>query len=96
MHKHVGQHYQSHSKGMIKYEIKRIPKVEGFLMLEYEYITVSKSELENHLKKGWILHRKKYFIFTYLSDFWKGLTTDQKISIIAIITGSVIGVMALI
>jgi|TARA_R110000796_G_C14446672_1_gene422937 hypothetical protein len=81
---------------MKKYEIKRIPKIDGFIMTEYEFITVSKSELKNHLNKGWVLHRKKYFIVTYLLDLWLNLTTDQKISVIAIITGSVIGILALI
>ena len=83
-------------KKMIKYEIRRIPKVDRFVMFEYEYITVSKPELKKHLNNGWELHRKKYFIVTYLFDFWRGLTTDQKINVIAIITGSVIGILALI
>jgi hypothetical protein len=81
---------------MIKYEIRKIPKVDGFVMFEYEYITVSKYELKNHLNNGWELYRKKYFIVTYLLDLWRGLTTDQRINVIAIITGSVIGIFALI
>lgn len=80
---------------MIKYEIKRIPKVEGFVMTEFEYKIVSKPELHKYAKDGWILHRKKYFIFTYFLDLWLSLNTDQKIAVIAILTTSVIGVVAL-
>ena len=80
---------------MIKYEFKRIPKVEGFLMTEFQYKTANKNEIEKLKNEGWILHRKKYFIFTYFLDLWLSLNTDQKISIIAILTASVIGIIAL-
>lgn len=75
--------------------MKRIPKVEGFVMMEFEYKIVSKSELNKHTKDGWTLHRKKYFILTYFLDLWLSLNTDQKIAVIAILTASLIGVVAL-
>lgn len=81
---------------MVKYELKRIPKVEGFIMTEYEYKTVKKSELKQLQKEGWIFNRKKYFLFTHLFDLWRSLNTDQKINIIAIFTASVIGIIALL
>lgn len=80
---------------MIEYEMKRIPKVEGFVMTEFEYKIVSKSELYKYAKDGWTLHRKKYFILTYFFDLWLSLNTDQKIAVIAILTASLIGVVAL-
>ena len=30
---------------MIKYELKRMPKVDGFVMMNFEYKTVNKSEV---------------------------------------------------
>ncbi len=81
---------------MIKYELKRMPKVDGFVMMNFEYKTVNKSEVEKLKKEGWILHRKKFFIVTYLFDFWRNLNTDQKINIIASLTASAIGIVALI
>jgi hypothetical protein len=70
---------------MIKYEIKKIPYVEGFVMNEFEYKTVSKSELQSFLKNGWSLHRKKYFIVTNFIDWWKPLSLGNKIAIFAIL-----------
>jgi hypothetical protein len=81
---------------MIKYELKRMPIVEGFVFFDFECITVKKSDVEKLKKQGWTLHRKKYFIFSHLFDLWQSLNTDQKISIIAIFTASVIGIIALI
>ena len=81
---------------MIKYELKRIPKVDGFAMMNFKYKTINKSEAEKLINEGWVLHRKKYFIITYLFDSWHNLNTDQKINVIAIITASFIGIIALI
>ncbi len=75
--------------------MKRMPKVEGFVMTEFEYKIVSKSELYKYTNDGWALHRKKYCILTYFLDLWLSLNADQKIAIIAILTASVIGVLAL-
>jgi len=80
---------------MITYEFKRIPKVDGFVMLNFEYKTVKKTEFEKMKKEGWILHRKKYFIYTYLHDLWLSFNKEQKIAVFGILAASIIGIIAL-
>jgi len=79
---------------MIKYEVKKIPYVEGFIMIGYEYKTVSKSEFQLLKDEGWILHRKKYIIITRFTDWWKLLTTGNKIAVFAIIVPVLFAVLA--
>ena len=66
---------------MIKYEIQR-PKqsVNGFIMMGYDFKTVRSSELQNHLKDGWKIVRKRYLIITSFIDWWNTLNNNEKIS----------------
>jgi hypothetical protein len=79
---------------MVKYELQRSKKPIGnFVMVGYDIKIIKKSELEKHLKDGWIFVRKKYFIITHFLDFWRSLNTDQKISIIIFTIGSIITII---
>ncbi|MFC4218812.1 hypothetical protein [Flagellimonas marina] len=71
---------------MIKYELKRSKKSEGWMMMMgYESKTVTPRELQTHLKEGWTLVRKRYFLVTYITDWWKNLSTGNRISVFGIV-----------
>ena len=60
----------------------------------FQYKTISKKDLQANRNNDWILHRKKHYIITYLSDLFLRLSTDHKIRATAIIIGSFISVLA--
>jgi|SRR5690554_8005912 len=77
---------------MIKYEIKTIPKSNKWI-LNYKHKTVSKSELDNYLKQGWTLVRKKYFIITPLLDLWRPISLENRLSLIRALIPAVLAIV---
>lgn len=75
----------------MRYIIKRIPVLESWVFMDYEYKTVSSNELSNFLKEGWEIHRKEYFIVSYLLNFWKSYDRDKKTDIVLIFVSSLLG-----
>ena len=70
---------------MIKYDLKRSKKqnIPDFIFVGYDYKTVKKAELKRHLDAGWKIVRRKYFLITYVSDWWKRLSDGNKIAVFA-------------
>ena len=81
---------------MIKYEIK-IPVFENIKGIVrktgFDFKTVNKKQYKEFIEKGWTLHRKKYFIITSFLDWWKTLTSGNKIAVFAIIIPTLVAVL---
>lgn len=75
----------------MRYIIKRIPVLESWVFMDYEYKTVSSNELSNFLKENWKIHRKEYFIVSYLLNFWNSYDRDKKTDIVLIFVSSLLG-----
>ena len=75
----------------MRYIIKRIPVLESWVFMDYEYKTVSSNELSNFLKEDWEIHRKEYFIVSYLLNFWNSYDRDKKTDIVLIFVSSLLG-----
>ena len=76
---------------MIKFVIKRVPYVEGFVMCNYEFLKVSNRDLEKYLRDGWILEKKEYFIISKISNLWNSYTKEKKTDIILVFISIIIG-----
>ena len=79
----VGKHLPLILK-MIKYIVVKYNS-DGFGGVTSETKTVSKSVLQKYLNNEWVILEEIIPIITPLSKWWNKFTTNQKISIIAII-----------
>ena len=70
---------------MIWYELRhRRESTREWIDLGFDEITVSKSELQKYLDKGWEIVRIRYFIITSFIDWWSKFSTTHRISIITL------------
>lgn len=81
---------------LVRYEIKRHvqnpPDPDFAIIGFFDTKIVFKKHLNKYLSEGWYIHRKHYLLWTPFRDWWLSLTTDQKITIIGIIIGSIISI----
>lgn len=75
---------------MIKYIIKKIPYVEGFVMCNYEFLKVSRKDLDKYLKEGWEIEKKEYPIFSPIKKFCNSYSRDKKTEIILVVIGALL------
>ena len=57
--------------------------------------TRNKRKVNKLLKQEWFIIKKDVIVITYLFDYWRGLSTTNKISIIAMILATGIGIFTL-
>lgn len=80
---------------MIKYTLgKTVVNKYGGHYTELK-TTRNKKKVKELLKQDWFIIKKDILIITYLSDSWRGLSTTNKISIIAMILATGIGILTL-
>jgi hypothetical protein len=72
----------------MKYIIRK-DTPDGFGGNNSETKTIKKSKYKLYKNDGWYVLKKKIFIITQFSDWWRSLNTNQKISIIGIIIASI-------
>tara|TARA_B100000787_G_C15948875_1_gene188209 strand:- start:60 stop:470 length:411 start_codon:yes stop_codon:yes gene_type:complete len=74
---------------MIWYDLKRgRQSTRDFLDLGFDEFTVSKSEKQKYLDKGWKIVRIRYFIITSFIDWWSKFKIEVKLSIITMFIGA--------
>lgn len=69
---------------MIRYRVKKLPYVEGFVM-NYIYETVSNRQLPGMLEDGWEVVSKENTIETFYKEKWVSISRAEKVSIISLI-----------
>ncbi len=71
---------------MIKYTLKKLPYVEGFVW-HYIYKKVNKKQLPAMLADGWEVVSEENIITTFYKENWLGISLTKKIAIITLVIG---------
>lgn len=69
---------------MIRYKLKKLPYVEGFVW-HYIYKKVNKKQLPEMLQDGWEIVTEENVIKTFYKEKWVSITRAEKVSIISLI-----------
>ena len=69
---------------MIKYTVKKLPYVEGFVW-HYIYKTVNKKQLSAMLEDGWEVVSKENIIETFYKEKWVIISSAEKVAIVSLI-----------
>ena len=69
---------------MIKYTVKKLPYVEGFVW-HYIYKKVNKKQLPTMLADGWEVVSEENIITTFYKEKWLEISSTKKIALISLI-----------
>ena len=75
---------------MIKYKIKKTQTSKSGNIFTFNE-TIKKSELDYHLKNGFVIVKKIIPVITPVSDWWNKFSTGNKIAILAIVVPIIFG-----
>ncbi|MFY0631433.1 MAG: hypothetical protein JXR05_13695 [Flavobacteriaceae bacterium] len=80
---------------LLRIEVKRPKKqIQGWIMVGYDMKTILPKELKDYEKLGWKFVRKKYFLTTKISDWWKSLAPSEKNNFYLTTLGGIILIIA--